>query len=633
MEELTRLPIKDTVKAKGHTPQYRIHKYYARRPYNVFSNLIKHYTNKDDVILDCFCGGGVTIFEGLALDRRVVGVDINPLATFITEMQVKQYDIKNLKKLFYDFYEKIKKEYEYLYRTNVNNDEGIIEWVEWAYEVECIHCNSKIKLSSEYKISNGKYKCPNSQCISNQGNSIGVIRTQCKPFGSVPIRIKYKSLSTNNVIVHNLTEKESNAIKEQCDSIIIPDNLIQIDSEIPRNWDRWIEDCLPEKGINRFSDFFTKRNFYINTVIFNNIINMKHHTQSEYIDALYFVFSSSLRYTNNMTRVTDNWEGGNPTSMDKHAYWLPNQFVETNVFLKLKDRMKAALKGFEFTNNTLKNVKRKANTFEQLQKDRDYLILTQSSSSLPIPDGSISTVITDPPYGSNVQYGELSSFWNVWYMKYKGLDNFIYNEEEAVANRKSNFEGAKSIEFYGDMLYKIFKEANRVLKDDGYLVFTFNNKNINVWVQLLKAVVKAGFYLPEGGVIYQDFVKQYKNTSHLRYSGNIHGDFIYSFKKGKVKYNKDLIQKNYEDYLIEKIGICISNLYKVKKEYTTTALYENIFSELVNIIMQFISINEELEDHEIERIENLSNTFIDDVISQQLVMVDNSWVMRGANND
>ena len=32
-----------------------------------------------------------------------------------------------------------------------------------------------------------------------------------------------------------------------------------------------------------------------------------------------------------MTRVTDNWENGNPTSMDKHAYWLPNQYVETNV--------------------------------------------------------------------------------------------------------------------------------------------------------------------------------------------------------------------------------------------------------------------------------------------------------------
>ena len=80
------------------------------------------------------------------------------------------------------------------------------------------------------------------------------------------------------------------------------------------------------------------------------------------------------------------------------------------------------------------------------------MILTQSSSELPIGDESVDVVITDPPYGSNVQYGELSSFWNVWYKEYKGLDDFIYNDEEAVANRKSCFDGAKDVEFYGKML-------------------------------------------------------------------------------------------------------------------------------------------------------------------------------------
>ena len=77
-------PIKKAVVAKRHTAQYRMHKYFARRPYNVFQNLIKHYTNKGDIILDCFCGGGVTVFEAAALERKVIGVDINPLATFIT---------------------------------------------------------------------------------------------------------------------------------------------------------------------------------------------------------------------------------------------------------------------------------------------------------------------------------------------------------------------------------------------------------------------------------------------------------------------------------------------------------------------------------------------------------------------
>lgn len=80
-----------------------MHKYFARRPFNVFSKLIDHYTEEGNIILDCFCGGGVTIFEGLALDRKVVGVDINPLATFITEMQIQQVNTQRLSEYYQTF--------------------------------------------------------------------------------------------------------------------------------------------------------------------------------------------------------------------------------------------------------------------------------------------------------------------------------------------------------------------------------------------------------------------------------------------------------------------------------------------------------------------------------------------------
>ncbi|GAH95598.1 unnamed protein product, partial [marine sediment metagenome] len=53
-----------------------MHKYFARRPHNVFRYLIEFYTKPGDIILDCFCGGGVTLFEGLATGRKVIAVDI-----------------------------------------------------------------------------------------------------------------------------------------------------------------------------------------------------------------------------------------------------------------------------------------------------------------------------------------------------------------------------------------------------------------------------------------------------------------------------------------------------------------------------------------------------------------------------
>lgn len=120
-------PIKKSIEAKGHTPQYRMHKYFARRPYNVFNNLIRHYSNKNDIILDCFCGGGVTVFEGASLERKVIGVDINPLATFITRMQMFNGDIDLLKKVYEDFCSQIREKYERWYFVDFGDDSGICE--------------------------------------------------------------------------------------------------------------------------------------------------------------------------------------------------------------------------------------------------------------------------------------------------------------------------------------------------------------------------------------------------------------------------------------------------------------------------------------------------------------------------
>ncbi len=62
-------PIKSGVKAEPHTAVYKMHRYFARRPYNVFRHLIEHYTNEGDIILDPFCGGGEGIYVGIVSAR------------------------------------------------------------------------------------------------------------------------------------------------------------------------------------------------------------------------------------------------------------------------------------------------------------------------------------------------------------------------------------------------------------------------------------------------------------------------------------------------------------------------------------------------------------------------------------
>jgi DNA modification methylase len=80
-------PIDHAVIARPHTPVYKMHRYFARRPWSVFHELIKHYTNPGSIILDPFCGGGVTVVEGLRLGRKVIGVDISLVAPGLSKMK------------------------------------------------------------------------------------------------------------------------------------------------------------------------------------------------------------------------------------------------------------------------------------------------------------------------------------------------------------------------------------------------------------------------------------------------------------------------------------------------------------------------------------------------------------------
>ena len=48
---------------------------------------IQLFSRKNDWVLDPFMGGGTAIVEGLALGRRMIGVDINPLAHFVASVR------------------------------------------------------------------------------------------------------------------------------------------------------------------------------------------------------------------------------------------------------------------------------------------------------------------------------------------------------------------------------------------------------------------------------------------------------------------------------------------------------------------------------------------------------------------
>lgn len=117
-----------------------------------------------------------------------------------------------------------------------------------------------------------------------------------------------------------------------------------------------------------------------------------------------------------------------------------------------------------------------------------------------LQDEECDLVVTDPPFGGILQYAELADLFYVWLRlalkdKYPEKFSLEYTPKalEAVSNKFRHGESAD--EFYERLLTDCWREAWRVLKPSGVLVFTFHHSEDEPWVAVLKSLFDAGFYL------------------------------------------------------------------------------------------------------------------------------------------
>ncbi|MBD2038583.1 DUF1156 domain-containing protein [Leptolyngbya sp. FACHB-321] len=122
-----------------------------------------------------------------------------------------------------------------------------------------------------------------------------------------------------------------------------------------------------------------------------------------------------------------------------------------------------------------------------------------------LPDKSLLTVVTDPPYYDAIRYGEISDFFYVW-LRANLLDilpDLFFNEltdkdNEAIAN-PGRFRGmgespdVLARRDYEAKMALAFAEYYRVLRDDGVMTVQFNHKDSGAWDVLAKSLIDAGF--------------------------------------------------------------------------------------------------------------------------------------------
>jgi putative DNA methylase len=113
-----------------------------------------------------------------------------------------------------------------------------------------------------------------------------------------------------------------------------------------------------------------------------------------------------------------------------------------------------------------------------------------SSTATGLAAKSIDLVVTDPPFFDNVHYSELADFFFAW----QRLEPSLMANNRVTTRHPEEVQDVSAEQFAGK-LRAVFSECCRVLKDEGFVVFSYHHSRSEGWMALADAVIGSGMPL------------------------------------------------------------------------------------------------------------------------------------------
>lgn len=558
-------------------PIYQIHKWWARRLGSVFRMItICAFSDEKEsdndilhkfygganlngaIVLDPFMGGGTTIVEALRLGCKVIGIDINPVAWFITKKEVESVDLNSLDIAFHNLEDRVGSDIKRYYRTKCLHDhEAEVMYFFWVKVAKCKSCGIKVRLFPHYELSRrdniNVVLCPHClQVIETTGKNLKIRCNDCgevfDPHKGISGRGVFQcpECKTKNRILEVIKknggrlEAELYALEGYCQScgrfikrVDLED--IALWEEAKREFEKYKNSLLiPHQkipvegrsdprpvnhGYTHFWHMFNERQLLSLSRLLEEILRIP---DTNIRELMLIAFSDCLDSNNMFCKYETQWHKIS-LFFGLHAYHPIERPTENNVwgtrygrgtFAKCFEKVRRAKvyckKPYErlfrrddknFSKHTT-NEKIEGNivkSFDELKRvDHSALLKCDTAKDLSfIPDKSVDAVITDPPYFDNIQYSELADFFYVWLrLGLKDLYPCFNPEVSSCPNEiVQNEKIGKTARFFIEGLTRVFTECHRVLKDEGLLVFTFHHNKLWAWESIGNILLDSGFYI------------------------------------------------------------------------------------------------------------------------------------------
>lgn len=480
---------------EAHTPMYNFHKYWSRKTWNVVGKFIENYCPEKGIVFDPFGGSGITAMESLKRGRKVIISDLNPIACEITRLTIKPVNLLKLHQSFELIEQKVKHKILDLYKT------------------KCRKCGKEIIFD----------------CAIRLQDVIQEIRYKACPYCGDERRTKSVPLIFDIDLIKRI---DAHKISEW-----YPSNSFYYNNGSP---------FKEKQRYDGVSDLFTKRNLYALAILMDAI---EQEENKEIKQFLKIAFSSMVHLCTKMSPIS---EGGHFTPFSsawtQHSYWFPSGlYMEQNVWNKFESSINGAqgLKvAKEESNRYFKDVKFGKKFEDVLEGRADVFIYRGDCIELmdkmhkKYEAGCVDYVFTDPPYGSSIQYGELSYLWNAWL---KLDDDYLTNIDgkEIIINERQN----KDFIVYTSLLQNSFKGIFKILKPNKYLTLTFHNPTFKIRNATINTGILSGFELQK---IHHQELARPSAKSLLQPFGSAQGDFYLRFYKpntGKEGLKHELIDE------------------------------------------------------------------------------------------
>ncbi|HXG64122.1 MAG TPA: DNA methyltransferase [Blastocatellia bacterium] len=174
ISQISKLAEQESWRKEVHRPIYHIHKWWAQRLGSVFRAIIlgaladadtdiwesfyQEHNFHNKIVLDPFMGSGTTLGECAKLGANPIGVDINPVSSFIVKQSLTRVDLLELEQTFKEIEADVKEAIAHYYKTldPLTGEEIPVLYSFWVKQVT-LPSGEDIPLFNSYVFSKDAY--------------------------------------------------------------------------------------------------------------------------------------------------------------------------------------------------------------------------------------------------------------------------------------------------------------------------------------------------------------------------------------------------------------------------------------------------------------------------------------------